>query len=120
MPNVFVPQKLFPQHITGFSSSCNYYENGGQTLQDAADMRKFSETHAPGLFDVLLSSILRDYSRLFEERKTLQEQRTVALLHIKTNFRIRPDVVYYSSNRRVELTNIYGRSRGLSPLLSYQ
>ena len=23
MPNVFVPQKFFPQHITGFSSSSN-------------------------------------------------------------------------------------------------
>lgn len=115
MPNVFVPQKFFPQHITGFSSSSNkinieehlyflepslqkmmetfqkalssHYENSGQTLYDAADMRKFSETHAPGLFDVLLSSILRDDSRLSEERKTLQEQRTVALLHIMTYFR---------------------------------
>ena len=115
MPNVFVPQKFFPQHITGFSSSSNkinieehlfflepslqkmmetfqkalssYYENSGQTLYDAADMRKFSETHAPGLFDVLLSSILRDDSRLSEERKTLQEQRTVALLHIMSYFR---------------------------------
>ena len=65
----------------------SHYENSGQTLYDAADMRKFSETHAPGLFDVLLSSILRDDSRLSEERKTLQEQRTVALLHIMTYFR---------------------------------
>ena len=114
MPNVFVPQEFFPQHITGFSSSSNkinnehlyflepslqkmmetfqkalssHYENSGQTLYDAADMRKFSETHAPGLFDVLLSSILRDDSRLSEERKTLQEQRIVALLHIMTYFR---------------------------------
>ncbi|CAH3144904.1 unnamed protein product [Porites evermanni] len=46
-------------------------------------MRKSSEIHAPGLFDVLLSSILRDDSRLSEDRKTLQEQRTDALLHIK-------------------------------------
>ena len=114
MPNVFVPQEFFPQHITGFSSSSNkinnehlyflepslqkmmetfqkalssHYENSGQTLYDAADMRKFSETHAPGLFDVLLSSILRDDSRLSEERKALQEQRIVALLHIMTYFR---------------------------------
>jgi len=98
MPNVIVLQKLFSQYITGFSSSSNkinieehlyflepslqkmmetfqkalssHYENSGQTLYDAADMRKFSETHAPGLFDVLLSSILRDDSRLSEERKT--------------------------------------------------
>ena len=50
-------------------------------------MRKFSAVPAPGLFDVLLSSILRDDSRLSEDRKTLQEQRTVALLHIMTYFR---------------------------------
>ena len=50
-------------------------------------MRKSSEIHAPGLFDVLLSSILRDDSRLSEDRKTLQEQRTDALLHIMTYFR---------------------------------
>ena len=114
MPNVFVPQKFFPQHKTGFSSSSNKinieehlyflepslqkmmetfqkalssHYHSGQTLYDAADMTKLSETHAPGLFDVLLSFILRDDSRLSEERKTLQEQRRVALLHIMTYFR---------------------------------
>ena len=65
----------------------SHYENSGQTLYDAADMRKYSETHAPGLFDVRLSSILRDDSRLSVERKTLQEQRAVALLHIMIYFR---------------------------------
>ena len=64
----------------------SHYENCDQTLYDVADMRKFSETRAPGLFDVLLSSILRAMSRLSEERKTLQEQTTVALLHIMTYF----------------------------------
>ena len=106
---------FFPQHITGYSSIDNkiiieehlyflepslqkmvetfqnvpssHYENSGQTLHDTPDMRKFSETHAPGLFNVLLSSILRDDSWLSEERKTLQEQRTGALLHIMTYFR---------------------------------
>ena len=97
MPNVFVPQKFFPQHITGFSSSSNkknneellyflepslqkmmetfqkilssHYENSGQTLHNVADMRNFSEIYAPGLFDVRLSSILRDDSRLQAVRR---------------------------------------------------
>ena len=63
------------------------YENSGQPLYNAEDMRKFSEIHAPGLFDVLLSSILRDDSRLSEDCKTLREQRTVARLHIMKYFR---------------------------------
>ena len=50
----------------------SHYENSGKPLYNAEDMRKFSEIHAPGLFDVLLSSILRDDSRLSEDRKTLQ------------------------------------------------
>ena len=65
----------------------SHYENSGQPLYNAEDMRKFSGIHAPGLFDVLLSSILRDDSRLSEDRKTLREQRTVARLHITTYFR---------------------------------
>ena len=52
----------------------SHYENSGQPLYNAEDMRKFSGIHAPGLFDVLLSSILRDDSRLSEDKKTLREQ----------------------------------------------
>ena len=65
----------------------SHYENSGKPLYNAEDIRKFSEIHAPGLFDVLLSSILRDDSRLSEDRKTLRDQRTVARLHITTYFR---------------------------------
>ena len=65
----------------------SHYENSGKPLYNAEDIRKFSEIHAPGFFDVLLSSILRDDSRLSEDRKTLREQRTVARLHITTYFR---------------------------------
>ena len=65
----------------------SHYESSGQPLYNAEDMRKFSEIDAPGLFDVLPSSILRDDTRLSEDRKTLREQRTVARLHITTYFR---------------------------------
>jgi hypothetical protein len=48
-------------------------------------MRDFVEEHAPGLFDRMLNTILKDSTS--KERRHLQEQRTVALLHILAYFR---------------------------------
>ena len=50
-------------------------------------MRKFTELQVPGLFNAVFKTILREDSTLSEDRRYLQEQRTVALLHIIAYFR---------------------------------
>lgn len=57
------------------------------SLYEPGEMKEFSEKHAPGLFDVILKSILRDDPRLSAEHRTLQEKRTVVLLHTIAYFR---------------------------------
>ena len=62
-------------------------KNNGLPLYGVSEMRTFAELHTPGLFNVFLNIILRKDSRFSEDRRHLQEQRTVALLHILTYFR---------------------------------
>lgn len=57
------------------------------SLYEPGEMKEFLEKHAPGLFDVILKSILRDDPRLSAEHRTLQEKRTVVLLHTIAYFR---------------------------------
>lgn len=64
-----------------------HYSKGGENLYDPQKMKEFAETHARGLFDKILHSITRTDPRLSGERKSLQVQRTVALLHILSYFR---------------------------------
>ena len=70
---------LLQHHQVQNSDSFSLYEPG--------EMKEFSEKHAPGLFDVILKSILRDDPRLSAEDRTLQEKRTVVLLHTIAYFR---------------------------------
>ena len=57
------------------------------SLYEPGEMKEFSEKHALGLFDVILKSILRDDPRLSADHRTLQEKRTVVLLHTIAYFR---------------------------------
>ena len=54
-------------------------------LYSPALMRDFAEEHASGLYDMLLNAII--HNNTSPERRQLQEQRTVALLHIIAYFR---------------------------------
>ncbi|XP_048588988.1 uncharacterized protein LOC116621555 isoform X2 [Nematostella vectensis] len=73
--------------ITQFQSSLyEYYEtNEGPPLYSPALMRDFVEEHACGLYKIILNLIIKDTTS--KERKQLQEQRTVAILHILAYFR---------------------------------
>lgn len=50
-------------------------------------MTDFADKSAPGLFNVILKSILREDPRLSEDHRALQEKRTVVLLYIIAYFR---------------------------------
>ena len=66
----------------------NYYESSDAVpLYDPGQMKEFADKSAPGRFDVLLQSILREDPRLSEEHRVLQEKRTVVLLYIIAYFR---------------------------------
>ncbi|XP_048583972.1 uncharacterized protein LOC125563143 [Nematostella vectensis] len=56
-------------------------------LYEPAAMKAFTQKHSPGLFEMLLSSITREDSRLSDEHQAVQEQRTVVLLHTLAYFR---------------------------------
>lgn len=65
----------------------NHQVQNSDSLYEPGEMKEFSEKHAPGLFDVILKSILRDDPRLSAEHRTLQAKRTVVLLHTIAYFR---------------------------------
>lgn len=50
-------------------------------------MHDFAEEHAPGLYDKIFNAISRTDSRLSKERRELQHQRTVVILHTLAYFR---------------------------------
>ena len=56
-------------------------------MYDPRQMKEFADKSAPGLFNVILQSVLREDPRLSEEHRVLQEKRTVVLLHIIAYFR---------------------------------
>ena len=57
------------------------------SLYDPGTMKDFAEEHAPGLFYLILKSILRNDPRTSKEHRALQEQQTVVLLHTLAYFR---------------------------------
>ena len=65
----------------------HYEGNNALALYTPSEMKKFAEKNAPGLFNLILHSILRDDPRLSDEHRVLQEKRTVVLLHIIAYFR---------------------------------
>ena len=82
----------------------SHYKNTGLPLYEVTAMKKFTELHAPGLFNAVLKTIHQEDSRLSEDRRYLQEQRTVALLHIIAYFRCAHELL--STNKRVPLKNL--------------
>ena len=75
---------MLPVFTQAILAHCN---NGGGKLYNPDLMRPFAESHAPGLYDLLLRSITRNDERVSDKHKDLQEQRVVALLHILSYFR---------------------------------
>lgn len=65
----------------------HYESSDAVPLYDPGQMKEFADKNAPGLFNIILQSILREDPRLSEERCVLQEKRTVVLLHIIAYFR---------------------------------
>lgn len=59
----------------------HHHEENKTPLYNPVLMRDFAKENAPGLFDTILNSILRDDERLSKESRSLQEQHTVVLLH---------------------------------------
>ena len=60
----------------------NRYESSDAVPLYDCDDERLWDTIAPGLFKVILQSILQEDPRLSEEYRVLQEKRTVVLLHI--------------------------------------
>ena len=56
-------------------------------LYDPGQMKEFADKSAPGLFDVILQSILWEDPILSEEHRVLQEKRTLVLLRTIAYFR---------------------------------
>ena len=65
----------------------HYGSSDAVPLYDPGQMKEFADNCAPGLFNVILQSILREDPRLSEEHCVLQEKRTVVLLHVIAYFR---------------------------------
>ena len=65
----------------------HYQAQNAASLYEPTEMKTFAEQNAPGLFNIILHSILQDDPRLSQEHRTLQEKRTVVLLHIIAYFR---------------------------------
>lgn len=65
----------------------HYESSNAVPLYDPEHMKEFADKCAPGLFNVILQSILREDPRLSEEHRVLQQKRTVVLLHIIAYFR---------------------------------
>ena len=64
-----------------------HYDGDGAKLYQPSQMKKFSDQHAPGLFDILLQSISRHDDRMSADHHDVQLQRLIALLHILEYFR---------------------------------
>jgi len=65
----------------------HYESSDAVPLYDPGQIKEFADKSAPGLFNVILQSILWEDPRLSEEHCVLQEKRTVVLLHIIAYFR---------------------------------
>ena len=63
-------------------------------------MKEFTAKHAPGLFEMLLSAISRDDSRISPDHQKLQEQRIVVLLHTLAYFRQKPHHLLHQNLNR--------------------
>ncbi|XP_068704258.1 uncharacterized protein [Montipora foliosa] len=69
-------------------------------LYEPAAMKEFTAKHAPGLFEMLLSAISRDDSRISPDHQKLQEQRKVVLLQTLAYFRQKPHHLLHQNLNR--------------------
>ena len=84
-----ITENSFDKLVADFQLALyRHYEEKKEPLYHPVLMRDFSEENAPGLFETLLQSILRDDDRLSKDDRSLQEQRTVVLLHTLAYFRL--------------------------------
>ena len=67
---LYLADLTFDQLVSQF----RYYESNPEVpLYNPAVMRDFCDKNAPGLFDLLLSSITREDNRVSPERESLQK-----------------------------------------------
>jgi len=83
----FFKENSFETLVQEFQSALyqHYDEEDQCPLYNPTVMRDFVQEHSPGLFDMILNSILKPETS--KDRRYLQEQRTVVLLHIIAYFR---------------------------------
>ena len=81
------PERTFQEKFQTFHQNLTkHYLSGGPRLYNLVEMEKFSNEHAPGLFDALLATI-SDGKDVSKKRKETQKKRTVAVLHQLSYFR---------------------------------
>lgn len=77
-----ITENSFDKFVADFQLALYHHHEENKTpLYNPVLMRDFAKENAPGLFDTILNSILRDDERLSKESRSLQEQHTVVLLH---------------------------------------
>ena len=85
-----ITENSFDKLVADFQLALYHHHeenNPPPPLYNPVLMSDFAEENAPVLFDTILNSILRDDERLSKESQSLQEQRTVVLLHTMASFR---------------------------------
>ena len=87
--SLYFSENSFDYLVERFQRALHQHYEGNNVLPlyTPSEMKKFAEKNAPGLFNLILHSILRDDPRLSDEHRVLQEKRTVVLLHIIAYFR---------------------------------
>ena len=75
---LLVSESSFDQLMGNFQVSLqHHYESSNAVpLCDPEQMKEFADKCAPGLFNVIFQSILREDPRLSEELRVLQQKRT--------------------------------------------
>ncbi|XP_078364173.1 uncharacterized protein LOC144648517 [Oculina patagonica] len=97
---IWKKENSFDKLVANFQIALyRHCEEKKEPLYHPGAMREFAEKYAPGLFNMLLQSILRDDDRLSNDDRSLQEQRTVVLLHTLAYFRcvVGPSFLTYST-----------------------
>lgn len=83
-----ITENSFDKLVADFQLALYHHHEENKTpLYNPVLMRDFAKENAPGLFDTILNSILRDDERLSKESRSLQEQLTVVLLLTLAYFR---------------------------------
>ena len=65
----------------------HYESSDAVSLYDPGQMKEFADKSAPGLFNVILQSVLQEDPRLSEEHRVVEEKRTLVLLYTIAYFR---------------------------------